>query len=94
MLNVARGGRAGSNREQNDGEAWLIAEEGAVIRRWIAECPELAMGEPFGVEHRLLDAFGIPGRLEDLDPQRRPGQQLGGYLGRLRRADSRGGVEP
>ncbi|MFJ3235975.1 hypothetical protein [Streptomyces sp. NPDC086787] len=28
--------------EQNDGEAWLIAEGGAVIRRWIAEYPELA----------------------------------------------------
>jgi hypothetical protein len=33
--------------EQNDGEAWLIAEDGAVLRRWIAECPELAIGEPF-----------------------------------------------
>jgi hypothetical protein len=55
--------------EQNDGEAWLIAEDGAVIRRWIAEYPELALGEPFGVERRLLDAFGIPGKPEDLDPE-------------------------
>ncbi len=55
--------------EQNDGEAWLIAESGTVIRRWIAEYPELAMGEPFGVERRLLDAFGIPGKPEDLDPE-------------------------
>jgi hypothetical protein len=54
--------------EQNDGEAWLIAENGAVIRRWIAEYPELAMGEPAGVERRLLDAFGISGKPEDLDP--------------------------
>lgn len=54
--------------EQNDGEAWLIAEGGAVIRRWIAEYPELALGEPFGIERRLLDAFGIPGKPEDLDP--------------------------
>lgn len=55
--------------EQNDGEAWLIAEGGAVIRRWIAEYPELALGEPFGVERRLLDAFGIPGKPEDLNPE-------------------------
>lgn len=54
--------------EQNDGEAWLITENGAVIRRWIAEYPELAMGEPMGTERRLLDAFGIPGKPEDLDP--------------------------
>jgi hypothetical protein len=40
--------------EQNDGEAWLIAEDGAVIRRWISEYPELAFGEPFGVERHLL----------------------------------------
>jgi hypothetical protein len=55
--------------EQNDGEAWLIAEDGAVIRRWISEYPELALGEPFGVERRLLDAFGITGKPEDLDPE-------------------------
>jgi hypothetical protein len=54
--------------EQNDGEAWLIAEDGAILRRWIAEYPELALGEPFGVERSLLDAFGIPGKPEDLDP--------------------------
>ncbi|MFE5526499.1 hypothetical protein [Embleya sp. NPDC056538] len=55
--------------EQNDGEAWLIAEDGRVVRRWIAEYPGLALGEPFGVERRLLDEFGIPGRPEDLDPE-------------------------
>jgi hypothetical protein len=54
--------------EQNDGEAWLVAENGAVIRRWISEYPELAMGEPAGVERRLLDAFGISGKPENLDP--------------------------
>jgi hypothetical protein len=54
--------------EQNDGEAWLIAADGAVVRRWISEYPDLALGEPFGVERRLLDAFGIPGKPEDLDP--------------------------
>jgi hypothetical protein len=53
--------------EQNDGEAWLIAEDGAVLRRWIAEYPELAIGEPFGIERRLLDACGIPGKPEELD---------------------------
>ncbi len=26
------------------------------------------MGEPFGVERRLLDAYGIPGKPEDLAP--------------------------
>ncbi|MGW5434655.1 hypothetical protein ACWET9_47385 [Streptomyces sp. NPDC004059] len=55
--------------EQNDGEAWLIAEDGDVIRQWVAEYPELALGEPFGVERHLLDAFGIPGKPEDLDPE-------------------------
>ncbi|MEV0474370.1 hypothetical protein AB0I50_31215, partial [Streptomyces prunicolor] len=25
--------------EQNDGEAWLIAERGRIVRRWISECP-------------------------------------------------------
>jgi hypothetical protein len=54
--------------EQNDGEAWLIAEDGVVRRRWVSEYPELAMGEPFGVERRLLDAYGITGRPEDLHP--------------------------
>ncbi|MDR6319607.1 hypothetical protein [Actinoplanes couchii] len=55
-----------------DGEAWLIAEHGTVLRRWVAEYPELALGEPFGVERRLLDTFGIPGRPEDLDPDDDP----------------------
>lgn len=54
--------------EQNDGEARLIAERGRIVRRWISEYPELALGEPFGVERLLLDAYGIPGKLEDLDP--------------------------
>ncbi|MFI1355197.1 hypothetical protein ACH4TV_16745 [Streptomyces sp. NPDC020898] len=54
--------------EQNDGEAWLIAERGRIIRRWISEFPELALGAPFGVERRLLDAYGIAGKPEDLDP--------------------------
>jgi len=54
--------------EQNTGESWLIAEHGRVLRRWITEYPALALGEPFGVERRLLDAYGITGRPEDLDP--------------------------
>ncbi|WP_162684321.1 hypothetical protein [Streptomyces populi] len=54
--------------EQNDGEAWLIAERGRILRRWISEYPELALGEPSGVERRLLDAYGITGKPEDLDP--------------------------
>ncbi|MEV6384649.1 hypothetical protein AB0M31_35180 [Streptomyces sp. NPDC051773] len=54
--------------EQNDGEAWLIAERGRILRRWISEYPELALGEPFGVERRLLDAYGITGKPEDLAP--------------------------
>ncbi|MEW2625651.1 hypothetical protein [Streptomyces sp. NPDC048106] len=62
-------GQASFHSEQNDGEAWLIAEGGAVIRWWISEYPELALGEPFGVERRLLDAFGISGKPEDLDPE-------------------------
>jgi hypothetical protein len=49
------------------GEAWLIAENGVVIRRWISEYPELASGEPFGVERRLLTSYGISGKPEDLD---------------------------
>jgi hypothetical protein len=52
--------------EQNDGEAWLIAERGRILRRWVSEYPELALGEPFGVERRLLDAYGITGKPEDL----------------------------
>ncbi|MGI5443264.1 hypothetical protein ACQEV4_39780 [Streptomyces shenzhenensis] len=54
--------------EQNDGEAWLIAERGRILRRWISEYPELALGEPFGVERRLLDVYGITGKPEDLEP--------------------------
>ena len=66
----ARFGKAQAffHSEQNDGEAWLIAEDGQVIRRWIGGHPELALGEPFGVERRLMDAFGIPDKPEDLDP--------------------------
>ena len=55
--------------EQNDGEAWLIAEDRVVVRRWVSKYPELALGEPFGVERRLLDAFGIRGNPEDRDPE-------------------------
>ncbi|MFC8518671.1 hypothetical protein [Streptomyces sp. NPDC057257] len=54
--------------EQNDGEAWLIAERGRILRRWIGDYPDLALGEPFGVERRLLDAYGITGKPEDLAP--------------------------
>ncbi|WP_143049610.1 hypothetical protein [Asanoa ishikariensis] len=66
----ARYGKAQAyfHSEQNDGEAWLIADHGTVLRRWISEFPEAAMGEPFGIERRLLDEFGIPGKPEDLDP--------------------------
>lgn len=66
----ARFGRAQafSHRVHNEGEAWLIAENGQVIRRWISDYPELAMGEPSGAERRLLDAYEIPGKPEDLDP--------------------------
>jgi hypothetical protein len=54
--------------EQGDGEAWLIAEDGVILRRFISEYPELALGEPFGAERRHLDAAGIIGKPEDLDP--------------------------
>ncbi|MEW2051157.1 hypothetical protein [Streptomyces sp. NPDC005476] len=59
--------------EQNDGEAWLIAERGRILGRWVSEYPELALGEPFGVERRLLDAYGITGKPEDLAPSCRNG---------------------
>lgn len=55
--------------EQGDGDAWLIAERGAVFRRWISEYPELALGAPFGFERQSLDAAGIRGRPENLDPE-------------------------
>lgn len=66
----ARFGKAQAyfHSEQNDGEAWLIAEHGTVLRRWIAEYPEAAIGAPAGVERQLLDAFGIVGKPEELDP--------------------------
>ncbi|WP_194926858.1 hypothetical protein [Catenulispora pinisilvae] len=67
--------------EQNDGEAWLIARDGVVVRRYISEYPELALGEPFGAERRHLDAAGIMGRPEDLDPDSdEPCDWLGTYL--------------
>ncbi|GAA4513202.1 hypothetical protein GCM10023191_079950 [Actinoallomurus oryzae] len=43
--------------------------DGRIVRRWIGEYPELALGEPFGVERRLLDAYGITGKPEDLAPE-------------------------
>ncbi|MGW2930476.1 hypothetical protein ACWDA7_01065 [Streptomyces sp. NPDC001156] len=55
--------------ERRDGDAWLIAEHGAVIRRWISEYPELALGEPVRPERNSLDAIDIAGRPEDLDPE-------------------------
>lgn len=66
----ARYGKAQAyfHSEQGDGEDWLIAEDGHVIRRWIDEHPELALGNPFGIERHVLDAYGIPGKPEDLDP--------------------------
>jgi hypothetical protein len=53
--------------EQGDGDAWMIAEDGRVIRRWIDEVPPFALGDPFGVERQFLDAYGIPGKPEDLN---------------------------
>ncbi|MFJ6085397.1 hypothetical protein ACIQI8_28780 [Streptomyces sp. NPDC092369] len=53
--------------EQNTGGAWLIAERGRILRRWITDCPEPALGEPFGVERRPLDAYGITDKPENLD---------------------------
>ena len=55
--------------ERRDGDAWLIAENGGVSRRWISEYPELALGDPLGRERHSLDAIGIAGRPEDLDPE-------------------------
>jgi hypothetical protein len=46
----------------------VIAQHGVVVRRFISEYPELAFGEPFGAERRHLDAAGVPGKPEDLDP--------------------------
>jgi hypothetical protein len=54
--------------EQCDGEAWLMAQDGVVVRRFVSAYPELALGEPFGAERRHLDAAGITGKPEDLDP--------------------------
>ena len=69
MILSARFGKAQAYfHTQQCAEAWLIAEDGQVIRRWIGEFPELALGDPFGVERQLLDAYGIPGKPEDLDP--------------------------
>jgi hypothetical protein len=53
--------------EQGDGDAWVIAEDGRIIRRWTDEIPPFALGDPFGVERQFLDAHGIPGKPEDLD---------------------------
>jgi hypothetical protein len=52
--------------EQGDGDAWVIAENGRIIRRWMDELPSRALGDPFGVERQFLDAYGIPGKPEDL----------------------------
>jgi hypothetical protein len=55
--------------EQWDGNAWLLAERGRVRRRWISEYPELALGTPVPPERRVLDALGIAGKPEQLDPE-------------------------
>jgi hypothetical protein len=55
--------------EQRDGDAWLIAEHGSITRRWISEYPELALGQPVQAERDSLDAIGVAGRPEDLDPE-------------------------
>ncbi|NUS44727.1 MAG: hypothetical protein HOQ24_13695 [Mycobacteriaceae bacterium] len=70
----ARFGRAQAyfHSEQGDGEAWLLTVHGEVIRRWISTDPGLALGNPAGVERRRLDAFGIEGYPEDLDPDDDP----------------------
>ncbi|MFJ5776188.1 hypothetical protein [Streptomyces sp. NPDC093094] len=38
----------------------------------LSEYPELALGEPLGAERRLLDAYGITGKPEELDPGSAP----------------------
>ncbi|MEU6343194.1 hypothetical protein ABZ883_19885 [Streptomyces sp. NPDC046977] len=55
--------------ERGDGDAWLIAENGSITRRWISEYPELALGRPVEAERRSLDAIGVVGRPEDFDPE-------------------------
>lgn len=57
--------------EQNDGEAWLIAEGGAVTGRWIAEYPDAVLAgwlqRRTGARlDRIATALGNGGGLEVL----------------------------
>jgi hypothetical protein len=51
---------------RGDGDAWLVAEDGKVLRRYSSEYPEVAFGEPLPIERHWLDHYGLTGAPEDL----------------------------
>jgi hypothetical protein len=50
---------------QGDGSAWLVARDGATVRRYSSLDPADAAGDPLPVERESLLAHGVPGRPED-----------------------------
>lgn len=50
---------------QGDGDAWLITEQGTVVRYLDSERLDLAVGVPLAIERRHLDALGVDGTLEN-----------------------------
>jgi hypothetical protein len=53
---------------QNDGDAWLVAEAGRIVRRYSNNQPETSLGDPLPIERRWLDHHGLsapPEQLQD-----------------------------
>jgi hypothetical protein len=52
---------------QGEGDAWLAATQGRIVRRFSSEKPDTSTGEPLPVELRALERLGLPAPPERLD---------------------------
>lgn len=50
---------------QGDGSAWLVARDGATVRRYSSVDRDQCTGEPLPIEHEWMAAHDVPGRPED-----------------------------
>ncbi|MET7422790.1 hypothetical protein [Dactylosporangium sp. NPDC005555] len=50
---------------QGDGSAWLVARNGATVRRFSSIDPQQSSGEPLPIERQWMRDNGVPGRPEE-----------------------------
>jgi hypothetical protein len=52
---------------QGEGDAWLVASRGRIVRRFSSAKPDTSTGEPLPIEMRALERLGFTGPPERLD---------------------------